>query len=158
MFLTLRPYGLKPTRLLCPWDSLGKNTGVGCHFLLQTSECSSIPQGLYFVERPHTVWLKSLSINLRILLWILPRLSKYFCKCKNQKSVQLSLSHVKFCVHVCTPTHIPFSVSLGGKTCCSTWLFMATSYPLNLLTYNLGQLNREISLVASWHTIPRGKF
>ena len=22
-------------RLLCPWDSPGKNTGVGCHFLLQ---------------------------------------------------------------------------------------------------------------------------
>ena len=26
---------LYPTRLLCPWDSLGKNTGVGCHALLQ---------------------------------------------------------------------------------------------------------------------------
>ena len=26
----------EPTRLLCPWDSLGKNTEVGCHFLLQT--------------------------------------------------------------------------------------------------------------------------
>ena len=25
----------QPTRLLCPWDSPGKNTGVGCHFLLQ---------------------------------------------------------------------------------------------------------------------------
>ena len=24
-----------PPRLLCPWDSPGKNTGVGCHFLLQ---------------------------------------------------------------------------------------------------------------------------
>ena len=24
------PYGLQPTRLLCPWDSPGKNTGVGC--------------------------------------------------------------------------------------------------------------------------------
>ena len=24
-----------PTRLLCPWDSSGKNTGVGCHALLQ---------------------------------------------------------------------------------------------------------------------------
>ena len=24
-----------PAKLLCPWDSLGKNTGVGCHFLLQ---------------------------------------------------------------------------------------------------------------------------
>ena len=23
------------TRLLCPWDFLGKGTGVGCHFLLQ---------------------------------------------------------------------------------------------------------------------------
>ena len=29
------PHGLQPTRLLCPWDFPGKNTGVGCHFLLQ---------------------------------------------------------------------------------------------------------------------------
>ena len=27
--------GLQPTKLLHPWDSPGKNTGVGCHFLLQ---------------------------------------------------------------------------------------------------------------------------
>ena len=34
--LTLwRPHGLLPIRLLCPWDFPGKNTGVGCHFLLQ---------------------------------------------------------------------------------------------------------------------------
>ena len=26
---TLQPYGLHPSRLLCPWDSLGKNTGNG---------------------------------------------------------------------------------------------------------------------------------
>ena len=32
---SLRPHGLQPARLLCPWDSLGKNTGVGCRFLLQ---------------------------------------------------------------------------------------------------------------------------
>ena len=32
---SLRPHGLKPTRLLCPWDFSGKNIGVGCHFLLQ---------------------------------------------------------------------------------------------------------------------------
>ena len=32
---SLRPYGLYPPRLLCPWDSPGKNTGVGCHPLLQ---------------------------------------------------------------------------------------------------------------------------
>ena len=28
-------HGLWPARLLCPWDSPGKNTGVLCHFLLQ---------------------------------------------------------------------------------------------------------------------------
>ena len=33
--LTLRPCGLWPTRLLCLWDFPGKNTGVGCRFLLQ---------------------------------------------------------------------------------------------------------------------------
>ena len=33
--LTLQLHGLELTRLLCPWESPGKNTGVGCHFLLQ---------------------------------------------------------------------------------------------------------------------------
>ena len=33
--LTLCSPRLKPARLLCPWDSPGKNTGVGCHPLLQ---------------------------------------------------------------------------------------------------------------------------
>ena len=32
------PHRLQPTRPLCPWDSPGKNTGVGCHFL---------PQGIF---------------------------------------------------------------------------------------------------------------
>ena len=32
---SLWPRGLEPARLLCPWDSPGKNTGVGCHALLQ---------------------------------------------------------------------------------------------------------------------------
>ena len=31
----MRPHGLQPTRLPRPWDSPGKNNGVGCHFLLQ---------------------------------------------------------------------------------------------------------------------------
>ena len=33
--LTLQPHGLQSAMLLCPWDSLGKNSGVGCHVLLQ---------------------------------------------------------------------------------------------------------------------------
>ena len=39
-----------PARLLCPWDSPGKNTGVGCHCLLQEMinfiYCSSFDQNL----------------------------------------------------------------------------------------------------------------
>ena len=32
---SLQPCGLQPARLLCPWDSLGKNTGMGCYDLFQ---------------------------------------------------------------------------------------------------------------------------
>ena len=32
---SLRPHEQQPARLLCPWDSPGKNTGVGCHAFLQ---------------------------------------------------------------------------------------------------------------------------
>ena len=60
---SLRPYGPWPARLFCPWDSPGKNTGVGCHFLLpgitillQRSRCVSNEQlclktaGLYIYD------------------------------------------------------------------------------------------------------------
>ena len=40
---TLPSYGLEPARLLCPWGSPGKNTGVGSHSLLQAI---SLTQGL----------------------------------------------------------------------------------------------------------------
>ena len=32
---SVQPHRRQPTRLPCPWHSPGKNTGVGCHFLLQ---------------------------------------------------------------------------------------------------------------------------
>ena len=38
---SVRPQRRQPTRLPCPWDSPGKNTGVGCHFLLQCMEVKS---------------------------------------------------------------------------------------------------------------------
>ena len=39
--LIVRLHRRQPTRLPCPWDSLGKNTGVGCHFLLQCMKVKS---------------------------------------------------------------------------------------------------------------------
>ena len=47
---TLRPYRQQPTRLLYPWDSPGKNTGVGCHFLLQ---CMTVQS--YYPKEKKTV-------------------------------------------------------------------------------------------------------
>ena len=38
---SVRPHRRQPTRVPCPWDSLGKNTGVGCHFLLQCMKVKS---------------------------------------------------------------------------------------------------------------------
>ena len=37
----MRPHRLQPTRFCRPWDSPGKNTGVGCHFLLQCMKVKS---------------------------------------------------------------------------------------------------------------------
>ena len=38
---SVQPHRRQPTRLPCPWDSPGKNTGVGCHFLLQRMKVKS---------------------------------------------------------------------------------------------------------------------
>ena len=41
MSTSVRPHRQQPTRLPHPWDSPGKNTGVGCHFLLQCIKVKS---------------------------------------------------------------------------------------------------------------------
>ena len=38
---SVRPHRRQPTRLPCPWDSPGKNTGAGCHFLFQCMKVRS---------------------------------------------------------------------------------------------------------------------
>ena len=38
---SVQPHRQQPTRLPRPWDSPGKNTGVGCHFLLQCMKVNS---------------------------------------------------------------------------------------------------------------------
>ena len=42
---SVRPQRRQPTRLPHPWDSPGKNTGVGCHFLLQCMKVKSESEG-----------------------------------------------------------------------------------------------------------------
>ena len=60
--LTVQPYG---QQLLCPWDSLGKNTGVGCHFLLpcqahlvlkDKSKRKYITYSFFFFNVNNSIW------------------------------------------------------------------------------------------------------
>ena len=53
--MLLRPPKQQPTRLPHPWDSPGKNTGVGCHFLLQGMKVKSeseVPQSCPTLHDP----------------------------------------------------------------------------------------------------------
>ena len=73
---TLRPHRRQPTKLPHPWDSLGKNTGVGCHFLLQCVKVKSeseVAQSSSTLRDPMDCSLPGSSIHgilqARVLEW-----------------------------------------------------------------------------------------
>ena len=75
-------YGPQPARLLCPWDFTGKNTGVGCHFLLQ---------GIFPTQgsNPHLLLWHADSLPLSHLGSPMgvdtgPQNFVYFCRCGNK--------------------------------------------------------------------------
>ena len=74
--LTLRPHRWQPTRLSHPWDSPGKNTGVGCNFLLQCMKVKSereVAQLCPTLSNPMDCSLPGSSIHIifqaRVLEW-----------------------------------------------------------------------------------------
>ena len=81
---SVRPHRQQPSRLPCPWDSPGKNTGVGCHFLsnawkwkLKVKSLSHVqlqgPHGLQPTRLLHS-WDfpgKSTRVGCHCLLWVL---------------------------------------------------------------------------------------
>ena len=73
---SVQPHGLQPTRLLHPWDSPGKNTGVGFHFLLQCMKVESeseVAQSCPTLSDPMDCSLPGSSIHgifqARVLEW-----------------------------------------------------------------------------------------
>ena len=70
------PHRRQPTRLHRPWDSPGKNTGVGCHFLLQCMKVkreSEVTQSCPTLSDPMDCSLPSTSVHgifqARVLEW-----------------------------------------------------------------------------------------
>ena len=74
---SVRPHGRQPTRLRRPWDSPGKNAGVGCHFLLQCMKAKSeneVAQSCPTLHDPMDCSLPGSSIHgifqARVLEWV----------------------------------------------------------------------------------------
>ena len=74
---SVRPHRRQPTRLARPWDSPGKNTGVGCHFRLQCMEVKSeseVAQSCPTLRDPMDCSLPGSSIHglfqARVLVWV----------------------------------------------------------------------------------------
>ena len=74
---SVRPQRRQPTRLCRPWDSPGKNTGVGCHFLLQCMKVKSeseVAQSCPTLSDPMGCSLPGSSVHgilqARVLEWV----------------------------------------------------------------------------------------
>ena len=104
---SVRPHRRQPTRLPRPWDSPGKNTGVGCHFLLQCTKVQSESEvaQLCLTQRPH-----GLQPTRLLRSWDFPgKSTRVGCHClllERQKPGSLVIYfalrvHVLVCVCVC---------------------------------------------------------
>ena len=73
---SVQPHRRQPSRLPSPWDSPGKNTGVGCHFLLQCMKVKSeseVAQSCWTISDPMDCSLPGSSVHgifqARVLEW-----------------------------------------------------------------------------------------
>ena len=68
---SLPPYGLWPSRLLCSWNSPGKNTRVGCFALLQ---------GIFLTQRSNLLLLRLLHLHGKQILYLQSHLRNPICR------------------------------------------------------------------------------
>ena len=92
---SVRPQRRQPTRLPRPWDSPGKNTGVGCHFLLQCMKVQSeseVAQSFPTPSDPMDCSLPGSSVHgicqARVLEWVAIAFSGRNCSKSSQFNVR----------------------------------------------------------------------
>ena len=85
---SVQPHRWQPTRLPRPWDSPGKSTGVGCHFLLQCMKVKSeseVAQSCATLCEPMDCSLPGSFVHgifqARVLEWVAISFSKYSYSC-----------------------------------------------------------------------------
>ena len=101
---SVRPHRRQPTRLPHPWDSPGKNTGVGCHFLLQSMKVkreSEVAQSCLTLATPWTAAYQappSMGFSRQEYWSGVPLPSPYVVCIHNQLHFPLSSFPLLFCV------------------------------------------------------------
>ena len=93
----------------CPWDSPGKNTGVGCHFLLQCMKVKSereVTQACLTLSDPMDCSLPGSSIHgifhARVLEWVAIAFSANYTR--YWKKIQLYLNFYKYAINIKGPS------------------------------------------------------
>ena len=154
------PMGYIAPRLLCPWDFLGKNTGVGCHFLQEKKEGSRKKQESFHGE------------SSRICVYVYESVCGSVCVC------------LRVCVCVCVCTYssakhsyidrgwegmarkedLQWRANLGrrqGRTV-SIWVWLAWGKEekqgqVESYTARKGKQCKNVHLFSQWISLPNGR-
>ena len=145
---SVRPHRQQPTRLPCPWDSQGKNTGVGCHFLLQYMKMKSeseVAQLCPTLSDPMDCSLPGSSIHgifqARVLEWGAIAFSNVYTKKNSNKLKFLYVNHYLPQVTL----HFKFNLGFNFLITCTDvasnprWLnkvYMFSTVPLVILMHS----------------------
>ena len=110
-------------RLPCPWDSPGKNTGVGCHFLLQCMKVKSeseVAQLCLTLRDPIDCSLPGSSIHgifqARVLEWGTIAFSRYYIQKTLRLHQRTARTHKQIMKGNGTMEKIVSSINGAGKT------------------------------------------
>ena len=136
---SVQPHRWQRNRLLCPWDSPRKNTGVGCHFLLQCIKMKSeseVTQSCPTFSNPTDCSLPGSSIygilQARVLAWVAIAFSvgsvRHIYFCSHLKVALLAYLHChqpttcswNYCQCLCPQPH-PTGRSFLGRDLCGSF-------------------------------------
>ena len=125
---SLRPHGLQPTRL-CPWGSPGKNTGMGCHAVLQDIFTT---KGLNLcLLCPLHWWVDSLLLSTSWEAWCLNNSEHCWITCNEWLDRCLQCQHVSSVKQGCRRsvllTFVPPRPSTAALN--KSWLSENTTWP-----------------------------
>ena len=153
---SVQPQRQQPTRLPCPWDSPGKNNGVGCHFLqcMKVKSESEVAQSCLTLQDPMDCSLPGSSVHgifqARVLEWV-----------PMPSSGDLPNPGVKPMFHMPLPSPYWSIVDLQNFIsfqCTTEWFNISVDYASELLycywLYSLCCTLHPCDLFYNWQSVP----